>query len=108
MTEKRYGAVIVQRESGTDLPSVFVRFLRSIDEKKFRHIYDGDTPTSYGRYTGCHELFDGMDGAVLEDYPEYDLGIDEQGEVQLRRREKSIEDELFSIDYIERTEPPNL
>lgn len=108
MTEKRYGAVIVQRESGTDLPSVFVRFLRSIEEKKFRHIYDGDTPTVYGRYTGRHELFDGTDGAVLEDYPEYDLEIDNKGEIQLRRREKSIEDELFSIDYIERTESPNL
>lgn len=107
MTSKRYGAVIIQREVGVELPAPIVRFLRSIDEKKFRHIYDGETPTPYGRYTGHHESFEETEEHSISNYPEYDIGLDEGGGVHLRRREQTIEQELFGIDYLERTEPPN-
>lgn len=102
MTNKCYGAVIIRREIGSELAAPIVRFLRSIEDKKFRTIYDGESPTSFGRYTGRHEVFEESD-----ETPEYDIGLNENGELHLRRREKSIEDELFSIEYIERTEPPN-
>jgi hypothetical protein len=107
MTDQRYGAVIIERVVGIELPAAIVRFLRSIEEKKFRLIYDGEKPTSYGRYTGRHMLFEVVDGPAPDKYPEYDVILNELGEVQVRRRDRSIEDELFSIEYIERTESPN-
>lgn len=108
MTDRRYGAVIIEHVVGIELPSAIVRFLRSIEEKKFRHIYNGETPTAYGRYTGRHPFFEEIEDLASPRYPEYDIGLDENGEVVIRRRERSIEEELLSIDYIERTEAPKI
>lgn len=108
MTEKRYGAVIVERVIGKDLPSPVVRFLRSIEDKKFRQIFDGERPTNFGRYTGRHELFLEIEFGSQDQAPEYDVVINDAGAVELRRRAQLIELELFGIEYLERTEAPNL